>query len=168
MLTFKQYLTEIKQRSPQMAAQLLDRVSRLKQFGAGEVEGSIKTLVRRSKDNYGGGAYTPERLHLARNKQYYPNTIDSSQFKYSHRDYIPLNKLETAQDRILIQGVMYQLLTTRPSAKIPKVFYIDGRYVIRDGNHRVAAAKLKKEPHILADVYVPTNMVYYPSAARVM
>ena len=153
MLSFRDFLLTEHVRSSMKAIRVLNRIARMKKFGSGEVSGTLNTIIPRSDDSYAGTYYSPKRFSARRNKEFRPNTIDSKKFKHAGVTVtIPISKLKTAQDRIITKGVEYQLKNKVDSK--PSVFYKDGKWVVKDGNHRITAARLRGKKNIKADVFL--------------
>lgn len=139
MLSFKQYLMERK-RTPEEVNKFLDNVRKHKKLG----------YDRDSFEHDG-----PEMTSLIKQDKYGPTSVDKGFEKRKVSvEKIPVDEIRTAQDTVSISGVRHAVKNFDKGEHSEVIHNPEtDTYQIRNGNHRISAARLLGHTHITARVY---------------
>jgi hypothetical protein len=146
MMTFKQFLIEMPMRSPERAVKLFHYINKRR----GEENHPVIKNFRTLDDNSLTGKPTqPGHPTFDDLESYMPGA--TKQVRRIH-----LNKIYTHQ-----AGIAREVMPPKidksfqgHSSQLPVVIgHPNGNYYLWDGNHRVAAARLRGEKYIVSDVW---------------
>jgi|GEM_PF-6670314 len=132
-----------KPRTPERAAQVLDRAGRMRSFRPGLMDRRIGDQQIRTP---GHDAKLPVATHR----------LNASDVKRIGTMDVPLSKIVSEQPSVSIKSVKAKL-TASPNAtakgNLPQLIALgDGRFAVADGNHRITAARALRSGSVRADV----------------
>jgi len=128
-------------RSPERAAQVLDRAARMRSFAPGLMDRRLFDAQMR----------TPGRSKSPIGDL---NHLGSEQLRYQGVQSVPLKAVRSEQPTVSVSAVKKKLTAPAPSSpkRMPLVLHHQGTYHVMDGNHRVTAARALRSGAIQARV----------------
>lgn len=143
MLSFKQFIVEMAERSPERAAKLLDRVR--KPFAGDQIDNIIKKPKVTLHDYENGAKYKGKRV-----QNWHPLIAKDGKL-----EEIPLGAIRSSQPTVSKDVLLAKLNNTwsKPDQpRHPYVIHHRGEYHMFDGNHQTGKARLLGKKTIKARV----------------
>ena len=125
-------------RTPERAAQVLDRAAKMQQFRPGFLDRRLFDTQMRTP----GAAASPFGM----------NNLDPSLLKGRGEQMIPISKVRSEQPTVSLAAAKSKLNSPAGSSRLPQLVSHNGTYWVADGNHRITAARALGETHIRAQV----------------